>query len=506
MSKSRKKVEQALSREEIRRAKAFRKWKISWPKAIFGMILLGAIAAAAIWQKSRDPSRRSNAVPVQAAKQSLDEIDSLAELQALADEAERRLADNSTTYAGKVGILDELAATCQRLAKLTKDETQILNYKSKELLARYFKLMTCAEAGLDDTAERTRVQSLVKELEGVEDADIKYQVNLARLVLDGSSLVLRPDSAEDFRRFRDVQIQVVGANQNDTRLAALNKKLMETFKAEKRFPSERFAELARGLVTHYASTQNLSIQTWTRELNDELLFEEYRYRDLLIRCELNTPGAYEAYLAALPRILEGGPTPLGYARLLSAGNSFERVNRVAEAGAVYRLIAGSIAQPAADELAEIARACESGLQRLSRLGLRFDFAGEDLRGRKLEAADYLGRPTVIVYLSLRDPEFESQLAKLQIDMRVFIRRGVNLLLVCLDGNADEVNREFSESDLKLFRVVADPDRSSGLWRQNAAEVLPLIVLINSVGEVQRYANLDVHLMTTIDGELSKSSQ
>lgn len=506
MSKTRKKIEQAVSREEVRRAKAFRKWKINWPKAIFGMILLGAIAAAAIWQKSRDPSRKMGAETSPLAKKSVEEIDSLTELQALADEAERRLADNSATYAGKVGILEELAAACQRLTKLTKDDSQILNYKSKELLARYFKLMTCAEAGLDDTAERSQVQALVKELEGVDDADVRYHVNLAKLVLDGSSLVLRPDSADDFGRFQEVQREVVGANPNDTRLAALNKKLIEKFKAEKRFPSERFAELARGLVAAYAPTQNLAIQTWTRELNDELLFEEYRYRDLLIRCELNTPGAYEAYLEALPRILEGRPTPLGYARLLSAGNSFERVNRVAEAGEVYRLIAGSISQPAADELAEIARACAAGQQRLSRVGQRFDFAGVDLRGRKLEAADYLGKPTVVVYLSLRDAGFQSQLAKLQIDMRVFVRRGVNLLLVCLDGTADEVNREFTESDLKLFRVVADPERSSALWRQHAAEVLPLIVLVNGVGEVQRYANLDIHLMTTIDGELSKGSR
>lgn len=506
MSKSRKRMEQEVSREELRRAKAFKKWQINWPKAIFGLILVGAIAAAAIWQKSRDPSRNAANELVQTTPKSVDEIDSLTELEALADEAERRLADNSATYAGKVGILEELAAACQQLTKLTKDQPQIVNYKSKELLARYFKLMTCAEEGLDDTAERDRVLALVKELEGFEDADVRYQVNLARLVLDGSALVLRPDSADAFGRFKDVQQQVVSANPDDTRLAALNQKLIEKFKGDKRFPSERFVELSRGLVTAYSNTKNLAIQTWTRELNDMLLFEEYRYRDLLIKCELNSPGAYEAYLAALPKILEGRPTPLGYARLLSAGNSFERVNRIQEAGEVYRLISTSISQPAADELAEIARACESGQQRLSRIGQRFDFSGVDLRGRKLEAADYLGKPTLVVYLSLRDRQFQTQLAKLQIDMRVFVRRGMNLLLVCLDGTAEDVNREFTESDFKLFRVVADAERSSALWRQNAAEVLPLIVLVNTVGEVQRYANLDVHLMTTIDGELSKDSR
>jgi len=107
---------------------------------------------------------------------------------------------------------------------------------------------------------------------------------------------------------------------------------------------------------------------------------------------------------------------------------------------------------------------------------------------------------------MRSSEFESQLAKLQIDMRVFVRRGVNLLLVCLDGTTEEASREFSEGDLKMFRIVTDTDRSSALWRQNAAEALPLIVLVNAVGEVQRYANLDVHLMTTIDGELSRESR
>ncbi|MFN9184536.1 MAG: hypothetical protein ACK6DN_15825 [Planctomycetota bacterium] len=506
MSKSRKKVEQEVSREEIRRAKAFRKWQINWPKAIFGLMLLGTIAAAAIWQKSRDPSRRETDSSVQISKKAVGEIDSIAELELMAKEAERRLSDSTATYAGKVGVLEELATTCQRLAKLEKEPAQILNYKSKELLARYFKVMTCAEQGLDDTAERERVQSLVRELETAEDSEVRYQVNLAKLVLDGSTLVLRPDSAEDYQRFKDVQLQVVQANPDDMRLAALNKKFVESFKADKRFPSARFAELARGLVSAYESTQNLPIQTWVRELKDELLFEEFRYRDLLIKCELNSPGAYEAYLDTLPRILEGQPTPLGYARLLSAGNSFERVNRTREAGEVYRLIAASISQPAADELAEVARACESGQRRLSRIGKRFDFDAVDLRGRKLEDADFLGKPTVVVFMSMRSSEFESQLAKLQIDMRVFVRRGVNLLLVCLDGTTEEASREFSEGDLKIFRIVTDTDRSSALWRQNAAEALPLIVLVNAVGEVQRYANLDVHLMTTIDGELSRESR
>ncbi len=505
MSKSRSKNAELISREEQRRAKAFKKWKINWPKTIFALIVLGSLAAAAIWQKSRDPARNTQELETAGAKKSVEEIDSLTELESLATEAERRLADNSATYAGKVAILEQLAAACRRMQELAKgkDESELLNYQSKELLARYFKLVTCAEAGLEDLQEREEVIRLVDQLKEVEDADVRYHVNLARLVLDGSALLLHPASEPEFVSLISVVKDVVANNPGDTRLAALNKRLIDEFKQEKQFPSERLSELVRTIVEAYSATDNLAIQTWTRQLNDEQLFEEYHYRDLLIRCELNSPGAYEAYLQALPKILEGKPTPLGYARLLSAANSFERVNRTREAGEVYRLVGESIPQPAADELAEVSRGCESGLLRLAKIGKPIEFSGTDVQGKRFELADFLGKPSVIAFCSAQDPEFASQVDKLKIDLRSFVRRGVNVVLVCLDASAEELQREFSEGDFKVFRVVADPQRNGELWKQTPAEVLPLVVLVNSVGQVQRYANLDVHLMTTIDGELSK---
>jgi type IV secretory pathway TrbF-like protein len=62
-----------------------------------------------------------------------------------------------------------------------------------------------------------------------------------------------------------------------------------------------------------------------------------------------------------------------------------------------------------------------------------------------------------------------------------------------------------KNDSKRVWVIADPERSSLAWKQSQAEVLPLIVLVDSVGLIQRYANLDIHLVTTVEGELSKQS-
>ncbi|MFM7115773.1 MAG: hypothetical protein ACKO0N_03990, partial [Planctomycetota bacterium] len=349
MPKVRLKQDEEASREDQRRAKAFKKFKINWPWTIFGLIVVGAIASAAAWQKSKDPNNSGGPTVTAALDKPIEDIQSIADLEKLADEAEQRLTDQSATYVGKVGTLDKLAAACKRMADLAKEPEKVSLYKSKELLARYFKLVTFAQEGLDDAMEREKVKTLVKELEARQSPDVVYQVNLAKIVLDGTTLMLRPDSQADFQSYLKAVGPIVIANPSDARLAALNKQFIEFFKKEKRFPSERFSELARAIISAYSGTSNLAIQVWIRELSDELLFERFNYRDLLMKCEVGTPGAYEAYLASLPQILAGKPTPLGYARLVSAGNSFERVNRTTEAGEVYRLVAESIPLPASEE-------------------------------------------------------------------------------------------------------------------------------------------------------------
>lgn len=506
MAKSHSKKDRHLSTEESRQERGFRKRKINLPLAIFWFALFGLIAAAAIWQKSRDPARKDTPVEEKITKRSVEEIDSLVKLEALADEAERRLNDPAVTYVGKLAILEELAATCQRMTKVTEDPEQVIHYKSKELLARFYRLVTCAYEGLDDPVERERVSALIKELEETDDSYVQTQVNLAKLVLSGSALILRPDSSEEFDSLREMLEQLLKHNPNDLRLAAMSRGLIEELGKNKRFPTERWKELSQTIIAACAGTENLSIQTWVRDLTDDLVFEQFGYRDLLTKCEVNAPGAYEEYMATLPRILEARPTPLGYARLLSAGNSFERLNRGKEAAEVYRLIAASVPQPAADELAEVVRACESGQNRLAKIGQRVEISGNDVQGKPLLIDEILGKPALIVYCTFRDPAIKSQLEKVKIDLGGFVRRGMKLIIVCLDGSPEEVSSLLSDKDLRSFRVVADPDRSSVLWQQHSAELLPVIVVLNSVGEVQRFANFDIHLMTTIDGELSKPKQ
>jgi hypothetical protein len=506
MPKVRSKHDVQASQEDLRRAKAFKKFKINWPWTIFGLIVVGAIASAAVWQKSREPSKSSGPAVTVKQEKAIEEIQSLAELEKLADEAEQRLMDQSATYVGKVGTLDKLAAACKRMADLAKEPEKVPLYRSKELLARYFKLVTFAEEGLDDPTEREKVKTLVKELESSQSPEVRYQVNLAKVVLDGTTLILRPDSEADFQSYLKAVGPIVTASPSDARLAALNKQFIEFFKKEKRFPSERFSELARAVISAYSGTSNLAIQVWTRELSDELLFEKFKYRDLLMKCEVGTPGAYEAYLASLPQILAGKPTPLGYARLVSAGNSFERVNRTKEAAEVYRLVAESIPLPASEELAEVIRGCESGKIRIASIGQRFRFEGTDVSGRKIQLAEILGKPVVVAFLSGADPDFEPQFKKLQADLRPLLKRGLSLVIVCVDISADALAADVVKSDSNRVWVIADPDRSSVAWKQSQAEVLPLVVLIDSVGVVQRFANLDIHLVTTIEGELSQKAE
>ena len=506
MPKTRSKRDVVDSREELRRSKAFKKFKINWPWTIFGLIVVGAIASAAVWQKSKDPSKSGDRTVNVEQEKAIEEIQSLADLEKLAEEAEQRLTDQSATYVGKVGTLDKLAAACKRMADLAKEPEKVSLYKSKELLARYFKLVTFAQEGLDDAIEREKVESLVKELEPNQSPDVSYQVNLAKIVLDGTTLILRPDSEADFQSYLKAVGPIVTANPSDARLAALNKQFIEFFKKEKRFPSERFSELARAVISAYSGTSNLAIQVWIRELSDELLFEKFNYRDLLIKCEMGTPGAFESYLASLPQILAGKPTPLGYARLVSAGNSFERVNRTKEAAEVYRLVAESIPLPASEELAEVIRGCESGKSRIASIGQRFQFEGTDVTGRKIQLAEILGKPAVVAFLSGADPEFDAQFKKLQADLRPLLKRGLSLVVVCVDITADALLANIAKSDFKQVWVIADPDRNSIAWKQSQAEVLPMIVLIDTVGVVQRFANLDIHLVTTIEGELSKKPE
>lgn len=506
MPKVRSKRDVEVSREDLRRSKAFKKRKINWPWTIFGLIVVGAIASAAVWQKSLEPNKSSGLEGNSQKNKAIEEIQSFADLESLADEAEQRLADQSATYVGKVGTLDKLAAACKRMAELAKEPEKVSMYKSKELLARYFKLVTFAQEGLDDATEREKVKSLVKELEPDPTADTRYQVNLAKIVLDGTSLILHPDSEADFQSYLKAIGPVVIANPSDARLAALNKQFIDFFKKEKRFPSERFSELARALISAYSGTNNLAIQVWIRELSDELLFEKFNYRDLLIKCEMGAPGAYESYLTSLPQILSGKPTPLGYARLVSAGNSFERVNRTKEAAEVYRLVAASIPQPTSGELAEVIRGCESGERRIAAIGQRFQFEGTDISGRKLELADVLGKPAVVAFLSGAAPDFELQMTKLQADLRPLLKRGLSLVVVCVDITPDALPADVVKNDSKQVWLLADPERSSVAWKQSQAEVLPLIVLIDSVGVIQRYTNLDIHLVTTVEGELNKQAE
>lgn len=506
MPKVRSKQNLEALREDLRRAKAFKKFKINWPWTIFGLILVFSIAAAAVWQKSRDPSKSTGPVVSADQKKAIEEIQSLSELESLAQEAEQRLTDQSATYVGKVATLDKLAAACKRMADLSKEPEKISLYKSKELLARYFKLVTFSQEGLDDASEREKVKTLVKELESNQSPDVLYQVNLAKIVLDGTTLILHPESEADFQSFLKAVGPIVIANPSDARLAALTRQFIEFFKKEKRFPSERFSELARAVVSAYSGTNNLAIQVWTRELSDELLFEKFNYRDLLIKCEMGAPGAYDAYLGILPQILAGKPTPLGYARLVSVGNSFERVNRIREASEVYRLVAESIPLPASEEMAEVIRGCESGKKRIASIGQRFTFEGTDVSGRKIQLAAILGKPVVVAFLSGADPEFQPQFKKLQADLRPLLKRGLSLVIVCVDITADALMAEVVNNDFQQVWVIADPDRSSVAWKQSQAEVLPLIVLVDSVGMIQRFANLDIHLVTTVEGELSKKSE
>ena len=173
MPKVRSKQVVQASQEDLRRAKAFKKFKINWPWTIFGLIVVGAIASAAVWQKSREPSKSAGPAVTEKQEKAIEDIQSLAELEKLADEAEQRLMDQSATYVGKVGTLDKLATACKRMADLAKEPEKVPLYKSKELLARYFKLVTFAEEGLDDPTEREKVKTLVKELESHQSPDVR---------------------------------------------------------------------------------------------------------------------------------------------------------------------------------------------------------------------------------------------------------------------------------------------------------------------------------------------
>lgn len=503
MPKSNSKRSESTSRNELRRQKEFQKRKISWPLVAFGLFLIGALAAAGMWQRSRQERRLAESKRAPVAKADQQEINTLDELNALAEEIEQKLVDPSATYVGRVASLDRLAAACRSLAERTKEPDQIAIYRSKELLSRYFKLVTFAERELDDTAERSRVLALISGLEASGNPDIRYQVSLAKLVLPGTTLVLSPESQADFEAFSDALKSAVTAYPSDTRLAALSQRFIVALKNQKRFPSDRFSELAKTLIAAYSETENLAIQVWTRELSDELLFEQYRYRDLLIKCEMDTPSAFENYLTTLPKILEGKPTPLGFARLLSAGNSFERVNRTKEAAEVYRLIDESIPALAADELAEVKRGCESGRNRLSLIGKRFNFDGVDLDHRKLELSEILGEPVIVGFLNAADPDFEAQILRLQAEMRPSVKRGLRLIIVALNIEAEVLAKQFRKAELEKVWVVADPERSSLMWNQCKAEVLPLVVMIDSAGVVQRFANFDIHLFTMVEGELNK---
>jgi hypothetical protein len=113
---------------------------------------------------------------------------------------------------------------------------------------------------------------------------------------------------------------------------------------------------------------------------------------------------------------------------------------------------------------------------------------------------------VVAFLSGADPDFEPQFRKLQADLRPLLKRGLSLVVVCVDISADALGPDVVKSDSKQVWVVADPDRSSLAWKQSQAEVLPLVVLIDTVGVVQRFANLDIHLVTTIEGELNQKSE
>jgi len=153
----------------------------------------------------------------------------------------------------------------------------------------------------------------------------------------------------------------------------------------------------------------------------------------------------------------------------------------------------------------VVRGCESGERRIAAIGQRFQFEGADVSGRKLQLAEILGKPAVVAFLSGADPDFEPQLRKLQADLRPLLKRGLSLVVVCVDITPEALTADVVKNDSKRVWVIADPERSSLAWKQSQAEVLPLIVLVDSVGVIQRYANLDIHLVTTVEGELSKQS-
>lgn len=485
-------------KQELKRKKAFRNRSIRWPMLAFAAILVLLVAFAAVWQKSREPKRRTQAETNQLLNQTVEEEIAQAKTAEELQEISRRLEKTfrDSTEPGQMEVLRRLIAISDRTAELTPDPEQVLAAKAKALESLNLLFAIEHASGMKSELTRRRIAALSSELHESSSPAARLNADLGKIAVSGLDLIADIQSEQKFEAFRQAITTAIARNPDQFRICDIVEVFLDGFNKSDALDRDKLIGLIDEVSAGFAQAKNETIQEWVRTLKDNRLFAEHRYKQLLYACEINSPGAVEETMAAIKKILTAGVSPRSLARLLAAANVFEKRQEIAAARELYGLIRDQVSVPASGELSEIAQASSNGLTRLDFISRNFLYSGTDVLGNPLQPEDFLGQPALVVYLtSLEEMDFLRRLLR---DVRGPARRGMGLIVVFQGEQEEDVRGHLQPADHRLMKVLVEPNQQGPLSQQCPVEMTPYLLLIDRQGIVNKVAVDPVHVYSLVE--------
>jgi hypothetical protein len=485
-----------ISEEEKRRKAAFKKRKRRPWVVTFVSLFIVLLAAAAIWQKSRDPkpaqvpSETQSDASVQPGK-----INSIRELENLIATLEVKCETAPTP--GRVEILNQLILAGQRMIELAKTDAERRTGK-KTMLHSLVVLATLKWAQKIEPGDtRERLKTVSDEFRNDSDKDMMSDVYIAGILVAGFDLMDQPTSVDRVSAFNQAISAAAEKYPSELQIARTIATILDHFQLLIEDWSA-LPQVIEHIRTVYQGCSDPFIQRWVQALPDRLVFHQLHLDRILLDCESNVETAFDELLASIPKMLESGLSSSGLGRLISIGSVLEGMARYSHAEQLYSLLSGWIGTtPSSDELKVLRMACENGTKRLKLIGQKFILDANDAFGKTLSPNAFTGQPTLVLFLSNQREISDAQ--NLLAELWGLGRQGLMVVIVCLDMDSTTASSMFTEAELTRVSLVADLQRTGLIYRQCPVEMTPYAVVLDKKSVVSKVAVPLIHIKTELEG-------
>ncbi len=254
------------------------------------------------------------------------------------------------------------------------------------------------------------------------------------------------------------------------------------------------APLIEELFSRLNEIDSANAQRMIQDLSDKVLIAKARYEKLFDDRWVNgSVGQRELLNVSQDLIRHQNAGPLLFSKVDEVAHWFEQEDRYGDAIKIYETMLRAADRHPNVEAATLAReTANAGLRRNNLVNQKIELTGLKSDGSLIQPHEFEQRTVVVIFWSFRNATSISELHRLYRETSSWISKPIDVLVVCVDDNADDKLKDLAAELVRFKFIISDPARGEALslLEQCPSSRVPRAMLIGRDGRV-----IDVNVPT-----------